>query len=157
MTRLPQKLLAAIAPFIAVPAALWIARWERKILACGIALDESQLVDARAVGVRFPERVRLLRVERVPFPQWAGRLATIAGAEPAQTAGLTARYGIFIRADHWRNRALLLHELAHTAQYERLQGIRPFLTQYVRECLCEGYALAALEQEACAAARRMMA
>ena len=105
--------------------------------------------------MRFPERVRLLRVARVPFPRWAGSLAHIAGAEPEQTAGLTARYGIFIRADHWGNRALLVHELAHTAQYERLGGIRPFLQQYVRKCLREGYALANLEREACAVTRRL--
>ena len=104
----------------------------------------------------FPERVRLLRVARVPFPRWAGTLAKLAGAEPAQTAGLTARYGIFIRADQWENRALLLHELAHTAQYERLDGIHPFLRQYLLQCLADGYPLAALELEASAVTRRVM-
>lgn len=152
-----QKLSIKIAAAVAVPpASLWIAYWERKIRARGIALDASQIADARAVGVAFPDRVRLLRVERVPLPRWAGALAQLAGAEPEQTAGLTARYGIFIRADHWGNRALLLHELAHTAQYERLHGIRPFLRQYFRECLSDGYAVAALELEASAAARRAL-
>ncbi len=151
-----NQLLQRIAAMTAVPAAaLWVAHWERKILRAGAPLDESQRADARAVGVQFPERVRLLCVQRVPFPGWAGTLARIAGAEPEQTAGLTVRYGIFIRADHWRDRVLLVHELAHTAQYERLGGIRPFLSQYVRECLCDGYALAGLEREACAAARRL--
>ena len=149
---------ATVAALVAVPAAsLWVAYWERRICSSGIALNALQLADARAVGVAFPERVRLLRVERVPFPRWAGTLARLAGAEPAQTAGLTARYGIFIRADHWGNRALLLHELAHTAQYERLNGIRPFLRRYLRQCLADGYAVAALELEASAAARRVMA
>ena len=152
-----RKLGTALAATLAVPAAsLWVAHWERRIGATGVALTPLQLADARAVGVSFPKRVRLLRVERVPFPHWAGTLAKLAGAEAAQTAGLTARYGIFIRADHWGNRALLLHELAHTAQYERLKGIRPFLRQYLRECLAEGYPLAALELEASAAARRVM-
>ncbi len=152
-----RKLGAALAATLAVPpASLWVAHWERRICAAGVALTPLQLIDARAVGVAFPERVRLLRVERVPFPRWAGTLAGLAGAQPAQTAGLTARYGIFIRADHWGNRGLLLHELAHTAQYERLNGIRPFLRQYLRECLADGYAVAALELEASAAARRVM-
>ena len=146
-----------IAVMLAVPAAsLWVTYWERRIRATGVALDALQLADARAIGVGFPERVRLLRVERVPFPSWAGALAKLAGAQPAETAGLAARYGIFIRADHWGDRALLLHELAHTAQYERLNGIRPFLKQYVQECLCEGYAVAALELDASAAAHRVM-
>ena len=154
MKNLARKVAAALA---APPAAAWVAYWERKICASGVALDAAQLADARAVGVVHPERVRLLRVERVPFPRWAGTLAKLASADPALTAGLTVRYGIFIRADHWGNRALLVHELAHTAQYERLHGIRRFLRQYLRECLSETYALAGLELEASAAARRLMA
>ena len=153
-----RKLATNLAATLALPAAsLWVAYWERRICATGVALNPLQLADARAVGVVCPECVRLLRVERVPFPRWAGTLAKLAGAEAEQTAGLTARYGIFIRADQWGNRALLLHELAHTAQYERLKGIRPFLRQYLQECLCDGYAVAALELEASAAARRAMA
>ena len=146
----------AVMPAVAA-ASLWVAYWERKIRADGVALNALQLADARAIGVAFPERVRLLRVERVPFPRWAGIFGKLAGAEPAQTAGLSARYGIFIRADHWGNRALLLHELAHTAQYERLNGIRPFLKQYLQECLAQGYAVAALELDASAAAHRVLA
>jgi hypothetical protein len=42
---------------------------------------------------------------------------------------------------------LLLHELAHVAQYERL-GMRRFLRQYLHECLTEGYPLGELEAEA---------
>jgi hypothetical protein len=34
------------------------------------------------------------------------------------------------------------------AQYERLGGIRPFLSAYLRECISPGYPLGALEQEA---------
>ena len=153
-----RNIAIGMAVMLATPAAsLWVTYWERRIRASGVALDALQLADARAVGVAFPEHVRLLPVERVPFPRWAGALAKLAGAHAAQTAGLTARYGIFIRADHWGNRALLLHELAHTAQYERLNGIRPFLKQYLQECLTEGYPVAALELDAAAAADRVLA
>jgi len=51
------------------------------------------------------------------------------------TVGLTLRYGIFIRADHWGARRLVVHELVHTAQYERLGGFEPFLRQYLLECI----------------------
>ncbi|MEP6956338.1 MAG: hypothetical protein ABI883_05885, partial [Chthoniobacterales bacterium] len=57
-------------------------------------------------------------------------------------------YGIYLRADHSGNRALLMHELVHTVQYERLGGVRPFLAQYLRECLTVGYPLGDLETEA---------
>jgi hypothetical protein len=61
-------------------------------------------------------------------------------------------HGIFVRADQYERRDLLIHELVHTAQYERL-GFRRFLRQYLRECFSEGYPCGALETEAIAATR----
>ena len=64
------------------------------------------------------------------------------------TRGLALQYGIFIRSDCWRERTLIAHELVHTAQYERLGGILPFLRKYLFECVTIGYPEAPLEQEA---------
>ncbi|MGB8168046.1 MAG: hypothetical protein WCF18_11180 [Chthoniobacteraceae bacterium] len=132
----------------------WIAARERQILIEGTPLGEPSAADARAIGVANPDRVRLLRVPQVPLP--AGRLINLAerlaGGPWDHTAGLTARYGIFIREAYWGDRRLIAHELAHTAQYERLGGIAPFLRVYLTECLTSGYAGAALELEAIAAA-----
>lgn len=132
----------------------WIERQERRILAEGSPLSERGLADARRIGVREPERVRLLRVAEVPHPGGAflDFLARHVGMPSEDTAGLTARYGIFIRANEWGDRELVAHELAHTAQYERLGGIRPFLRQYLTECLTAGYHGADLELEAIEAA-----
>ena len=63
------------------------------------------------------------------------------------TRGLTLRYGIFIRADCKSDRTMVIHELGHTAQYERLGGFEPFLRRYVFECLTIGYPEAPMEQE----------
>lgn len=128
----------------------WIEAQERRILAEGTPLPERTLEDARRIGVREPERVRLLRVVKVPHPGGAflDVLARCVGMPSDTTAGLTARYGIFICASQWGDRRLVAHELAHTAQYERLGGIRPFLRQYLTECLTVGYDRAALELEA---------
>lgn len=132
----------------------WIEARDRQILAEGTPLSEQSAADARAIGVANPERIRLLRVPKVPLP--AGRLINLAerlaGGPWDHTAGLTARYGIFIREPYWGDRRLIAHELAHTAQYERLGGIAPFLRAYLTECLTSGYAGAALELEAIAAA-----
>jgi hypothetical protein len=135
----------------------WIDAQERLILAGGTALDERGIADARRIGVTYPERVRLLKVIRVPLPvgTMIASLGKWVGAPSGQTAGLTARYGIYIRADVWGNRHLIAHELAHTAQYERLGGVRPFLRQYLTECLTTGYAAAALELEANATAAKI--
>jgi hypothetical protein len=52
---------------------------------------------------------------------------------------LTLHYGIFIKNDYWYNREIIIHELVHTAQYERLSGIQNFLNQYLTECINFGY------------------
>lgn len=61
---------------------------------------------------------------------------------------MTLRYGIFIHTDHWGDSRLLVHELAHVAQYERLGGFHGFLFQYLQECINPGYPYGSLELEA---------
>jgi hypothetical protein len=137
-------------------AARWASEQEQTILRAGVPLSEQEIVDAKAVGVREPERVRLLRVDAIPAPrhpmlrlaQAAIRLLTPA------PSGLTLQHGIFIRSDCWRDRALIVHELVHTAQYERLGGIVPFLRKYLFECATVGYRKSPMEQEANDAAER---
>jgi hypothetical protein len=143
-----------LVPLLLGYVARWIEAQERRILAEGAALGEVGLADARRIGVAHPERVRLLRVARIPHPGGTliNLLARWVGMPAEHTAGLTARYGIFIRANAWGDRHLVAHELAHTAQYERLGGVRPFLRQYLTECLTSGYPGAALEREAVKAA-----
>jgi hypothetical protein len=101
------------------------------------------------LGILYPERIRLLAVAKVPplnrLLRGAGKRL---GLVSDRTIGMTLRYGIFIHEDHWGDRRLLVHELAHVAQYERLGGFRGFLKQYLRECLTDGYPFGELEQEA---------
>ena len=141
------------------PAARWAEKLEARILRQGVPLSEVGLADARALGVRQPERVRLLCLATVPAPDdpMLRRAATAVQFLAPRTRGLALRYGIFVRHDGWGDRALVAHELAHTAQYERLGGIAPFLRQYLFECLTLGYRAAPLEQEATAEARRLEA
>jgi len=73
----------------------------------------------------------------------------------AAPRGLALEYGIFVRADHWRDRALIAHELVHTAQFQRLGGILPFLQTYIFQCATVGYPNAPLELEAVATAARV--
>ncbi len=137
-------------PFILPVACCWITRQERRILAQGETLCSTEIADAEALGIAAPARIRLLYVERVPLPaDWLLRAtSSLTGVSPRQIAGLSARHGIFIQNNFRGDRRLLAHELAHTCQYERLGGIRPFLKQYLRECLTVGYHNALLELEA---------
>ena len=146
-----RRVLAAVLVPVVLPLAVaWLARQERRILAEGVPLDAGQLADARALGIAAPERVRLLCLPRLPLPdnRLVRAVALRTGALATGTIGLSARYGIFLREPYHRERRLLVHELTHTRQYERMGGIRPFLRRYLRECLTVGYANAPMEQEA---------
>jgi len=138
-------------------AAQWAMEQERRVLCEGVRLSETELADARAIGVRNPERVRLLRVETIPVPAHPMLRAAAASINflTAAPRGLALECGIFIRADHWRDRALIAHELVHTAQYQRLGGILPFLQTYIYQCATVGYLNSALESEAIATAARV--
>jgi hypothetical protein len=131
-------------------AVQWAADQERRVLCEGVRLSPTELADAKKIGVQNPERVRLLRVETIPVP--ANPMLRAAGASinflTAAPRGLALDYGIFVRADHWRDRELIAHELVHTAQYQRLGGILPFLQTYIFQCATVGYQHAPLELEA---------
>jgi hypothetical protein len=132
-------------------ACTWAIWQESVILKHGVPLTDSLLADARHLGVRHPERVRLRVVDAVPggMPRWTRGLGGLVGLCSASTRGMALRYGIFIRSDHWGDRRLVRHELVHTHQYEQLGGIRPFLKLYFLECLVSpGYPFGPLEQEA---------
>jgi hypothetical protein len=131
-------------------ACAWAKEQEQVIASHGVPLSPQQTNDANNAGVLLPEKVRLWAVPEIPKPAHpALNLAAEAtGLISPLTIGLTLRYGIFIRADHWGVRRLVVHELVHTAQYERLGGFESFLRQYLLECIRIGYPAAPLEQEA---------
>src|SRR5438045_7640523 len=117
-----------------------------------MSLSEIEMTDAKAIGVRNPERVRLLRVDSVPIPAHPMLRAAAASINflTAAPRGLALQNGIFVRADHWRDRALIAHELVHTAQFQRLGGILPFLQTYIFQCATVGYPNETLDLEAIA-------
>ena len=113
-------------------ACVWAARHEFNILRRGVALSAAQVDKARQIGVAHPDKVRLLAVDVIPPTNRLLRtIGSKLGFVSSQTIGMTLRYGIFIQTDHWGDRRLLVHELAHVAQYERLGGFRQFLFQSI--------------------------
>jgi hypothetical protein len=146
-----QGFLSRLTLWLVLPiACLWVKRQESAILRHGVPLTEDLLKDARKLGIQFPERVRLRVVNEVPAMHPLLRFAARRiGLCSPETSGMSLRYGIFVRANFWGDRSLVIHELAHTLQYERMGGIRPFLKQYLYECLVTpGYPFGDLEQEA---------
>jgi hypothetical protein len=66
--------------------------------------------------------------------------------------------GIFVRVNCWGQRRRIVHELVHTAQYERLGGFEGFLRPYLLECITPpGYPYGPMEQEAINTAARLCA
>ena len=130
-------------------ACAWARRQESIILKTGVPLSAIQADTAKRLGILYPERIRLRTVNQVPPLNWfLRRVGERLGVVSGKTIGITLRYGIFIREDHWGDHRLLVHELAHVAQYERMGGFRGFLKQYLEECITPGYPLGDLEQEA---------
>ena len=132
-------------------ACAWAKEQEGIILESGIALEEWQVLDARLVGVAHPERVRLQRVRQIPLPSDPALAAAItaAGVISAVTSGLTMRYGVFIADQCWGLRHIIVHQLAHVMQYERLGGFDGFFRSYLSECIkAPGYPYGPMEQEA---------
>ena len=137
--------------FLALPlAAKWVGREERKILRDGVPLSPEGLRDALQMGVAHPEKIRLMKVERIPVLNGAfmKSLSWLVPAISPNTIGLSLRYGIYIRSCGWGDRKLIAHECVHTGQYERHGSIEAFLSAYFTECIEIGYPAAPMEQEA---------
>lgn len=150
---LPARALDVLLTPVWLCAVVWVRRQQTLVLRDGMALTEDQLALAHALGINAPSEVRVLAVAAVPMPmpRFLRAVAERAGWLSPHIAGMTLGHGIVLRADCCGDTRLLVHELAHVRQYERLGGIARFLRQYLRECVWPGYPHGALELEAKAA------
>jgi hypothetical protein len=137
-------------PVLLPIAYVWAEKQELLIMQEGAPLTESQLADARRAGVVHPEKIRVVCGEALPQPEDEDFLfiAKRIGLFTSHSVGLAVGYGICLRHGFWDDRLVLVHECVHVAQYEKLGGIRPFLSCYLRECIEPGYPFGRLEQEA---------
>lgn len=139
-----------LVPLLLPMVVSYVRHHESVILKNGEPLTPDQEIDAYKIGIRDIQKVRVMRVASMPWPEQKilQRAAKWAGLMVGEAAGVTFGYGIYIRDQHWGNRRLLIHELTHTMQYERLGGIQPFLRQYLTEVFDQGYYNSPLEREA---------
>ena len=116
----------------------------------GVPLTPQQSLDAQQAGVRNPERVRLLQVESIRLPDQPAlaKANAYVGMIKPEAVSIIFGYGISIRRGHWNERTLLVHELVHVGQCERLGGVGEFLKAYLSECMTVGHAQSPLEREA---------
>jgi hypothetical protein len=142
-----QKNFENLLPF----AYQWAKAQEEFVLAHGSPLDPQQMADARLAGVRDPECIRVLVVDRIPLPESA-ELAEATGrariiTEDTRCAGFG--HAVIIRADSWGDRELLLHNLVHIAQCERSGGLEQWIREYLSDRqTCADFTIGSFEQEA---------
>lgn len=131
-------------------ASKWVEVQEDFILSNGVQLTEKQKQIASKIGIKNTDKIRLLKVDSIPEPEDSilNELSKAIGFISFNTLGIAYRYGICIRQDYWDNESLIIHELVHTLQYERMGGIANFLNQYIKECVYYGYNNSPLEKEA---------
>jgi hypothetical protein len=141
-------------------ASQWARVQELYILKHGVPLTAAQLADAQRAGVQDPGQVRVLVVDRIPLPESKELAAAARNAQIITEAsrGVAIGYGIIIRADSWKNRELLLHQLVHVAQCERSGGLKSFVQEYLLDRRnCAKFSVGSLEDEARGLARDICA
>jgi hypothetical protein len=154
---IPRKEFDRLAPL----AAQWAKSQEAYILEHGAVLTPDQIADARQAGVKDPSKVRVLVVTRIPLPdnKELAEAARHAQIITDASRGVAIGHGIIIRADSWRNRELLLHQLVHVAQCEQSGGLEKFAREYLedRRNGSQNFSLGSLEDEARNRAREICA
>lgn len=124
--------LPALLPQLMPRAIAWAEAVAADVATQGEALDASRLADATSVGVRVPEKIRVLMIDHLPLPEDpALRAAAIeTGLLGPNMIGLTLGYSILICHGHM-SRSVLSHECRHVAQYEQAGSIASFLPVYL--------------------------
>jgi hypothetical protein len=145
-----RQQLAAQLPLIAERTIEWAKGQEARVLQAGAPLTMEQQKLARAVGVRFPERIRLAVVDQIPLPDEPVLKAAAEGVGLSQSwaAGLTLGHAVILHRGFERDPRLLSHEFRHVAQYENMGGIGPFLVTHLKSLVELGYENSPFEVDA---------
>jgi len=149
-TDMNKQQLAAQLPLIAERTIAWAKDREAASLATGTPLTHEQLMLARAVGVKHPERIRIVVVDEIPLPDEPILRAAAQGVGLSQSwaAGLTLGHAVILHRGFEHEVRLLSHEFRHVAQYESLGGIGPFLVSHLKSLSEVGYENSPFERDA---------
>jgi hypothetical protein len=129
----------------------WLEYQENNIISIGRDLTLEELDIAKRIGIKNYDIIRVYVSPIVPTPKDIVllELGKKVGLISSNTHGICFRYGIFINEQTENKKAVLTHELIHTLQYERFGSIKSFISNYLKECIEEGYHESDLEKEAC--------
>ena len=124
---------------------------ESNALKHGRKLTDAEMIYAKSMGIKYPEKVRVLYTFDFPVPQNKEVLKGFQelGYDSFFVTGVTYRYGIYIKPRWWTNQEhVLAHELIHVRQVEQAKGYRDFLRKYLIQAFTHEYFDIPYEHEA---------
>ena len=130
----------------------WASDTEAAGVQQGEPLNAAQLEIAKEIGIKQPEKVRLVYVDVVPFPYHNPMLKLVGEATGFIGEGVINNaqvfgYSIYVRKDYPLTTPKLAHELVHVLQIERA-SLKQVITQHFADLLKYGYDNSPLEREA---------
>ena len=130
----------------------WAQETDEKGVEIGTPLNNEERLLAEEIGIKHPEKVRIVYVDDVPYPYDNFALKVFGEAVGLVGEGITNNaqvfgYSIYGRKDFELTRPKLAHELVHVLQVERA-SLDKVVTQHFFDMAEYGYDKAPLEVEA---------
>ncbi|MBD3585680.1 hypothetical protein HHX48_08040 [Salinimonas sp. HHU 13199] len=130
----------------------WAYKIDKKGQQEGTALSADQLILATEIGIKHPEKVRLVYIDEIPFPRDNYALKVLGEALGFIGEGIVNNaqafgYSIYIRNGYPLDTPKLAHELVHVLQIER-SSLDSIIRQHISDLATYGYDNAPLEVEA---------
>ena len=121
----------------------------------GRKLTDNELKYAKAIGLKYPEKVRVVFSSDFPVPTNKEVLKGFKelGYDSILVAGVTYGHGIFIKPSwlpNWlyNKDAILAHELIHVRQVEKDESYKIFIRKYLIQAFSHEYFDIPYEKEA---------
>ena len=130
----------------------WAQEIDSKGLQLGEPLGSADLAMAREIGIKSPEKVRVVYVDEVPFPNENAALKSMGESLGLIGNGIVNNaqvfgYSIYVRRGYELDRPRLAHELVHVLQTERT-SFGDTVVQHISDMAKYDYKNAPLEVEA---------
>ncbi|WP_299010901.1 hypothetical protein [uncultured Shewanella sp.] len=130
----------------------WAQEIDRQGLQKGMPLSKANLELAADIGIQFPEKVRVVYVDSVPYPYEDPALKAMGESLGLIGEGISNNaqvfgYSIYVRKGYKLDRPRMAHELVHVLQVER-SSFSEVVVQHIRDLANYDYRSAPLEVEA---------
>lgn len=131
----------------------WAENIDKEGQKSGVPLDKKGLQLAKELGIKHPEKVRLVYTDKVPFPIEVPEIKAMGEAIGFVGDGIVNNaqafgYAIYIRNGYKLDTPKLAHELVHVQQIERSASFADFALIFLRDLAAHGHNQAPLEVEA---------